>query len=104
MTDTPLTMEGDVRLVYVATDGITWTLDGIVHSTGSALGRPGTPVTVELERPGTRWFDVAMHEMLSRWVNEGRVVTLRLAIAVPHPHAQVQMQGTLLRVHLVGIA
>ena len=104
MASAPRWLESDVRLVLVTPHDSTLVLDGLVNSDASSLGRAGWPISIELERAETAWFDAAMERVLIDWAREARVLCVALAPTDARPQARLDCGGTSVRAHLVRVA
>lgn len=94
---------GDVRLVLVTPREKSLVVDALVDSQSSGLGAVGWPLSIEVERADTAWFDTAVEHMLIGWAHEARVVTVEVGQSANRPEARLASGGASLRAHLVRI-
>ena len=88
-----------------ATRARTYILDTIVDTPGrgAPVGPVGTPVSIEVERPDTVWFDLAMDQRLKQWAADGRVVDVSVAAAGARRTARLEADGASFRCPLVSV-
>lgn len=92
-----------LRLVFVDRRRTTMVVDAVVDTPAGAFAQAGRPVSIEVARPETPWFDIAMDHLLMRWADESRVVDARIAMS-PRPHACLACDGSEIEMALVRLS